>query len=197
MLKKSQRTDSASKHELNMESQSETKQTHLDGQRGTSIFAAIRRPCVAGYTACERLPSLHAFPPSLFSLCCLSRILFCTSPVSREGPGVGTPDILVDPLVDPSWTPRRPPPLAASACAADLRPSSACALDLVPQPTFLASQGTLSAPFGTSFFVTFGDVFVTFWGVGFETRFLHRFGNPNVVQNRSFSGVPKCLKCGK
>ena len=138
----------------------------------------IRRPCVAGYTACERLPSLHAFPPSLFLLCCLSRILFCSSAVSREGPGgeLG-PQIFSwasrGQVVGKSWASRRqvvdPPPLAASACAADLRPSNACAVDLMPQPAFWGSQGTLLAPFGTSFLSLLGTRLVTFWGVGFET----------------------------
>ena len=157
-------------------------------------FFGIRRPCVAGYTACERLPSLHAFPPSLFLLCCLSRVLFCSSPVSREGPG-GSWDAGYSRgrVVDESST----PPFAASACAADLRPSNACAVDLMPQPAFWGSQGTPLAPFGTSFLSLLGTCLVTVWGVGFETRFLHRFGEPKVVPNRCFSGVPKCLKCNK
>ena len=108
-------------------------------------------------------------------------------------------------VVDESWSgrvvgkssaSRRPPPLAASACAADLRPSNACAVDLMPQSAFWGSQGTLLAPYGI-FLSLLGTFLVTLGDVGFEIRFLHRFGNPKVVQNRSFSGVPKCLKCNK
>ena len=73
-------------------------------------------------------------------------------------------------VVDESSASRRPP--AASACAADLRPSNACAVDLMPQPAFWNSQGTLLAPFGTSFLSLLGTRLVTCWGVGFETRFL-------------------------
>ena len=143
------------------------------------------------YTACERLPSLHI--SLLLCSCCAvfpgscSALLLFPGRV-REGswdagysrrPPRGR-------VVDESWRP--PSPLAASACAADLRPSNGCAVDLMPQPAFWDSQGTLLAPFGTSFLSLLGTCLVTFGGVGFETRFLHQFGDPKVVQHRCFSG---------
>ena len=88
----------------------------------------------------------------LCSYCAVSRILFCSS---GEGPGgeLGRRIFPSTPSSTSSWTPT--PPLAASACAADLMPSNACAVGLMPKPAFWGSQGTLSAPFGTSFLYFF------------------------------------------
>ena len=118
---------------------------------------AIRRPCVAGYTACERLPSLHAFPPSLFLLWGFQDLVlpFCCFQYLQGGSGreVGTPDIPVE--------------LAASACAADLMPSNACARFDAKTSILGLPRYPLSALWHL-FFVAFG-------GVGFETMFWLRF----------------------
>ena len=118
----------------------------------------------------------------LCSCCAVFRILFCSS---EKGPRGELGRRIFSST--PSSTSRRHP-LAASARAADLRPSNACAVDLMPQPPFGGSQGALLAPFGTCFLSLLGTFLVTLGGVGFKTLFLHRFGAPRWSKIVAFRG---------
>ena len=154
-------------------------------------FLSIRRPCVAGYTACERLPSLHAFPPSLFLLCCLSRILFCSSLVSREGPGgeLGR-RIFSSPSRGGVVAESSTPPPCRRRLRSRLEAKQRLCSGLDATTSILGLPRYPLSALGHPFFVAFGDVFGNFLGRWFrDPIFASIWGSQSGPKSLLFGGA--------